>query len=403
MASNDHSGVAVAQPKSLEERTSVAAQCCTALKMTIPLCVDTLDDTVGRAYSGLPDRLYLLDKRGRVAYKGGRGPFGFKPGELEQSIAMLLIDENASTNIGQNDPWQYLPKAEEGQWLPLPGWVAPLAEALPHTAAAMLELDYTQRAKSPLPPALRAKMRWVAASANRSPYGMAYAKFDLKRAGASDAELAKLSDDPTTWDDVERPALTFAQKMTREAYKVSDEEVVELRQLFGNAKVVAMVQLLAYANFQDRLLLALDVPVEKNGPLPPVAVKFARPFTGGAAPAARAVPDVKDSDAGPKQVTDPEWRQLDFDSLQKFMESQRGREPRIPVPSFDSVKKYLPPTFPKDQQLKINWSLVCLGYQPELASAWSLCTRSFGEDAHLEQIFEESLFWIVTRSLQCFY
>src|SRR5438045_3277850 len=86
MASNDAKGVAVAQPATTEERTSVAATCSGTLKMSIPLVVDGVDDAVGRAYSGMPDRLYLLDKRGRVAYKGGRGPFGFKPGELEQAI-----------------------------------------------------------------------------------------------------------------------------------------------------------------------------------------------------------------------------------------------------------------------------------------------------------------------------
>jgi alkylhydroperoxidase family enzyme len=403
MASNTRSGVAFAQPTTAEQRTSIASQCSSALKMTIPLCVDTLDDTVGRAYSGMPDRLYLLDKNGRVAYKGGRGPFGFKSGELEQAIAMMLVDESRTTSVGQNDPWQFLPKAEEGQFLPLPAWITPLAAAMPNTTAAMLELDYAHRVKNPLMPALRAKMRWVAASANHSPYGMAYAKADLKRAGATDAEIAKLSDDPKTWDELDRAALLFAQKMTREAYKVTDDEVVELRQLFGNAKVVAMVQLLAYANFQDRLLLALDVAVENNGPLPAVAVKFAKPLAGGATPLQRVLPDVKDADAGPKTVSDPEWRKLDFNALQQFMESQRGREPRIPVPSFESMKQYLPPTFPKGQTLKINWSLVCTGYQPELASAWSACTRNFGEDSHLEQILEESVFWVVTRSLQCFY
>src|SRR5581483_4539705 len=72
MASNDAAGVIVAQPRSLEERTKVAVQCCTALKMTIPLLVDTLDDRVGHAYSGMPDRLYVIDRAGRVAYQGGR-------------------------------------------------------------------------------------------------------------------------------------------------------------------------------------------------------------------------------------------------------------------------------------------------------------------------------------------
>ena len=35
----------------------------------------------------------MLDHRGRVAYKSGRGPFGFKPDEMEQSLVMLLLDQ----------------------------------------------------------------------------------------------------------------------------------------------------------------------------------------------------------------------------------------------------------------------------------------------------------------------
>jgi hypothetical protein len=86
--------VTIAQPRTLEERTNVAAQCCTALKMSMPLLVDELDDRVGHAYSGMPDRLYIVDRDGKVAYKGGRGPFEFKPGEMEQSLIMLLLEQS---------------------------------------------------------------------------------------------------------------------------------------------------------------------------------------------------------------------------------------------------------------------------------------------------------------------
>lgn len=92
MTSNDRAGVSVAQPRSDEERSTVADRCCQKLKMTIPLVVDGTDDRVGHAYSGMPDRLYLIDRQGRVVYKGGRGPFGFKPGELEQAIVLHLLD-----------------------------------------------------------------------------------------------------------------------------------------------------------------------------------------------------------------------------------------------------------------------------------------------------------------------
>ena len=53
--------------------------------------------------------------------------------------------------------------------------------------------------------------------------------------------------------------------------------------------------------------------------------------------------------------------------------------------------------------IRIKWSLVCVGYQPRLALAWSACMRSFGEEAKQDRVFEESLFWVVTRTIHCFY
>jgi len=93
MTANDKAGVTFAQPKSDAERTKVAGTCCAALKMTMPLLVDTIDDRVGHAYSGMPDRLYVIDRNGRVAYQGGRGPFGFRPGEMEQALLLLLLEQ----------------------------------------------------------------------------------------------------------------------------------------------------------------------------------------------------------------------------------------------------------------------------------------------------------------------
>ena len=45
-----------------------------------------------------------------------------------------------------------------------------LPASLPRTTAAMLELDYLHRVKSPLDPKLRAMMRWTAARANHCAY-----------------------------------------------------------------------------------------------------------------------------------------------------------------------------------------------------------------------------------------
>jgi len=90
---NDKAGITLAQPRTSEERQKVAQQCCATLEITMPLLVDTLDDRVGHAYSGMPDRLYILDSQGRVAYKGGRGPMGFQPSEMEQALIALLMAE----------------------------------------------------------------------------------------------------------------------------------------------------------------------------------------------------------------------------------------------------------------------------------------------------------------------
>ena len=93
MSSNDKVGVTLNQPKTLEARNLVASKCCQALHLAMSLLVDTIDDQVNRAYSGFPDRLYLIDRQGKVAYKGGRGPYGYKPRQPEQSVLMLLLEE----------------------------------------------------------------------------------------------------------------------------------------------------------------------------------------------------------------------------------------------------------------------------------------------------------------------
>ena len=54
------------------------------------MLVDTIDDKAGNLYSGMPGRLYVIDREGKVAFKSGRGPYLFKPSELEQSLILLL-------------------------------------------------------------------------------------------------------------------------------------------------------------------------------------------------------------------------------------------------------------------------------------------------------------------------
>jgi hypothetical protein len=46
-------------------------------------------------------------------------------------------------------------------------------------------------------------------------------------------------------------------------------DAARLIEQYGEKQVVALVLLLAYANFQDRLILALDLPLGPGEPLEP--------------------------------------------------------------------------------------------------------------------------------------
>ncbi|PYR61022.1 MAG: deiodinase [Acidobacteria bacterium] len=82
--------VLVATTKSDAERANVAGVCLTKLGIELPAVVDEADNRVERAYTGWPDRLYVIDRDGRVAYKSAAGPFGFKPAEVEASLKRLF-------------------------------------------------------------------------------------------------------------------------------------------------------------------------------------------------------------------------------------------------------------------------------------------------------------------------
>ena len=85
-------GLDIKQPTTFAERLSVAEQFCKKVTPSLPVLVDEINDPAGHAYSGMPSRLYVIDTKGTVTYKSGRGPFGFKVGEMEQALAMTLLD-----------------------------------------------------------------------------------------------------------------------------------------------------------------------------------------------------------------------------------------------------------------------------------------------------------------------
>ena len=81
------------QHRSLDERVAVGEACMLKMALEMPAVVDEMDDAVAGAYAAMPERLYLIGRDGRVAYKGGVGPMFFRPREWAQAIERHLEQE----------------------------------------------------------------------------------------------------------------------------------------------------------------------------------------------------------------------------------------------------------------------------------------------------------------------
>ena len=78
------------QPGTFEERHAVAGKCAAALKLEIPVYVDDIKNSVATAYHAMPDRLFIVGTDGKIAYRGDRGPRGFKLDELSAALARIV-------------------------------------------------------------------------------------------------------------------------------------------------------------------------------------------------------------------------------------------------------------------------------------------------------------------------
>jgi hypothetical protein len=95
MAVNVESNVVYARPRTFGDRAEVGAACVREMKIALPMIVDEIDDRTERAYTAWPDRLYVIDAAGRVAYKSAAGPFGFKVEPVERTLVSLLAAPRA--------------------------------------------------------------------------------------------------------------------------------------------------------------------------------------------------------------------------------------------------------------------------------------------------------------------
>jgi hypothetical protein len=95
MQSNIKDKVVFASPATEEERAAVAGTCVRKLGIEIPAVLDEFGNSTEQAYTGWPDRIYLIDSQGRIAYKSQPGPFGFKP-DLLGDVLTRTVGARAS-------------------------------------------------------------------------------------------------------------------------------------------------------------------------------------------------------------------------------------------------------------------------------------------------------------------
>jgi hypothetical protein len=90
MGVNVRENVVYQSPQNTEERIDLANVCVKNLGIEMPALVDNFDNSTDTAYSGWPDRLYVIDRDGTIAYKSAPGPFGFKPADMERVLADVI-------------------------------------------------------------------------------------------------------------------------------------------------------------------------------------------------------------------------------------------------------------------------------------------------------------------------
>jgi alkylhydroperoxidase family enzyme len=310
------------------------------------------------------------------------------------------------TPLTSEEAWGRLPPAIKGEGSPLPIWARQLAAFLPRSTAALLQLDYAQRANNPIPPRLRAAMRFVSASFLGCPAGEEIAVNDALAVGISDTDLQLLArGDFSAWAESEQRALRFMQKMDSDPILLGNKIFQHLVGDIGEKVAASMVLLSAYSNFVNRLLLCLGTPTSESDYLPAQEIAFApEQLVSVTTPPPPVRPRVETSRFEDAVDTFQGWSQTSFEQLQERLEAQRQMKTRLPIPDWDICAKNLPPGLiskPSD----IIWYRIVFGYAPELAVPFEYFMRTSGAEAagKWDRIFATSLFWITTKAIDCPY
>ena len=106
-----YSDIDYCQPTTLAQRAAAARRLLLEQPACFPLAtrdgdgddgwvmlVDSMRDEAERLYAAHPERHYVVDPRGKIAFKGEMGPFGYRPAELRAFLCSLRQGRDAGSN-----------------------------------------------------------------------------------------------------------------------------------------------------------------------------------------------------------------------------------------------------------------------------------------------------------------
>lgn len=83
---NEAANLIFNQPRTMVERMDLAQEFVEAMDVKTRTLVDDIANTANACYAGWPERIYVIDQGGTIAYKGGMGPFNFDTDELAEFL-----------------------------------------------------------------------------------------------------------------------------------------------------------------------------------------------------------------------------------------------------------------------------------------------------------------------------
>ena len=88
--SNEKASIQIRQHTNFAERRSAAQSCAGKLGLSIPTLIDGMNNAASNAFSAWPERIYIVNRDGKVHYRGGQGPYDFNPAEARDSLIEIV-------------------------------------------------------------------------------------------------------------------------------------------------------------------------------------------------------------------------------------------------------------------------------------------------------------------------